>query len=121
MATIKVSCVICGDVTLPPKRVRLVVCNVEARSYYTFDCPRCGDEVRGPADKPLLRYALAGAGVRIEAWDIPAEALEAHDGPAIGWDDVLDFGLAMGQPSFSVTTDSASGDSTSTANRSPTT
>ena len=28
-----------------------------------------------------------------EPWAVPAEVLERHDGPALGYDDVLDFAL----------------------------
>lgn len=92
MTTIKASCPCCGDVELTPPLVRLVVCTVPDWSFYSFSCTTCHDEVRKPAGADVVKLLKAG-GVVPEAWSIPAEALEDHDGPMIGWDDVLDFAL----------------------------
>ena len=92
MTTIKASCPCCGDVELTPPLVRLVVCTVQSWSFYAFTCTTCHDEVRKPADADIVRLLTAG-GVAQEAWTIPAEALEEKHGPAIAWDDVLDFVL----------------------------
>jgi predicted RNA-binding Zn-ribbon protein involved in translation (DUF1610 family) len=89
---IKASCPTCGDVDLRPRQVRLVVCSVPERSSYAFSCPRCSAEVRRPADGEVVRLLRAG-GVVAERWDIPAEALEERTGPALGYDDLLDFVL----------------------------
>ena len=94
MTTIKASCPCCGDVDLTPPQVRLVVCSVSAWSYYTFTCPTGGHEVRTPADDHVVSLLMSG-GVRAVVWELPAEALEVHDGPAIGYDDVLDFALRL--------------------------
>jgi hypothetical protein len=92
MTTIKASCPSCGDVELTPAQVRLVVCTVPSWSFYAFTCGACRDEVRKPADSEVVRLLRSG-GVLPEPWAVPAEALEEHTGPAIGWDDVLDFAL----------------------------
>ncbi|MDP9418326.1 MAG: hypothetical protein M3P48_10985 [Actinomycetota bacterium] len=94
MTTIKASCPVCGDVELTPAQVRLVVCNRSEWSYYAFTCTSCKDEVRKPADEQIVALLVSG-GVRAEKWTIPAEALEVHAGPAISYDDVLDFALAL--------------------------
>jgi hypothetical protein len=94
MTTIKASCPSCGDVDLTPAQLRLVVANVPERSFYSFQCTRCRDEVRKPADEEIVALLVSG-GVRAERWQIPAEALESRGGPAISYDDVLDFALAM--------------------------
>ena len=96
MATIKASCPTCGDVELTAGQVRLVVCTVADWSYYSFTCDQCSDEVRKPAGAEVVSLLRTG-GVRAERWTVPAEALEAHDGPAIGYDDVLDFALWLEQ------------------------
>lgn len=96
MTTIKASCPVCGDVELTPAQLRLVVANVTERSFYAFRCTTCGDEVRKPADEEVVALLMSG-GVRAERWIIPAEALEARVGPSIGYDDVLDFVLALGR------------------------
>lgn len=92
MTKIKASCPQCGDVDLTPPQVRLVVCSVADWSYYTFRCDTCSDEVRKPATAEVVRLLKVG-GVVPEPWTVPAEALEEHIGPTIGYDDVLDFVL----------------------------
>ena len=94
MATIKASCPCCGDVELTPAQVRLVVCSVSEWSYYAFGCSTCGDEIRKPAGTEVQGLLRTG-GVAVERWVVPAEALEEHTGPAITYDDVLDFALRL--------------------------
>lgn len=92
MTTIKASCPGCGDVELTPQQVRLVVCSVKAWSYYGFSCPECLEDVRKPAGTDVVSL-LASGGVVAERWVVPAEVLEEHSGPALSYDDVLDFAL----------------------------
>ncbi|MBL8928927.1 MAG: hypothetical protein JNL54_02275 [Kineosporiaceae bacterium] len=92
MTTIKASCPSCGDVELTPPQVRLVVCSVKAWSYYAFTCGSCLEEVRKPAGRDVVALLVSG-GVIAEPWAVPAEALEEHHGPALSYDDVLDFAL----------------------------
>lgn len=92
MTVIKASCPSCGDVELSPRQVRLVVCSVEERSFYSFACSTCGDEVRKHAGEDVVALLRTG-GVLPERWVIPAEVLEVHDGPALSHDDLLDFCL----------------------------
>ncbi|GAB3684639.1 hypothetical protein [Angustibacter aerolatus] len=94
MATIKASCPSCGDVELTAAQVRLVVCSVNEWSYYAFGCDQCGDEIRKPAGKDVQSLLKTG-GVAVERWVVPAEALEEKSGPAISYDDVLDFALRL--------------------------
>src|SRR4051794_41865523 len=92
MTTIKASCPTCGDVELTAHQVRLVVCSVRSWSYYAFSCASCLEEVRKPAGRDVVALLISG-GVVAEPWAVPAEALEQHDGPALGYDDVFDFAL----------------------------
>ena len=92
MTTIKASCPSCGDVELTPVQVRLVVCSIKSWSYYAFTCTSCRDEVRKPAGRDGVAVLISG-GVVAEPWAVPAEALEEHTGPALTYDDVLDFAL----------------------------
>jgi hypothetical protein len=94
VTTIKTSCPMCGDVELTPAQMRLVVCNQPDRSFYAFSCTNCRDEIRKPADEEVVALLVSG-GVIAETWEIPAEALEDHLGPAISYDDVLDFALQL--------------------------
>jgi hypothetical protein len=79
-------------VELTPSQVRLVVCSVKAWSYYAFTCGSCLEEVRKPAGRDVVALLISG-GVVAEPWSVPAEALEEHSGPALDYDDVLDFAL----------------------------
>ena len=94
MTTIKASCPLCGAVELGPRDVRLMVCTQAPLSYYAFDCPGCRDEVRKNADEHVVSLLVSG-GVQPTVWDVPAEALEAHEGPSLSYDDLLDFGLSL--------------------------
>jgi hypothetical protein len=96
MTTIKASCPVCGDVELTPEEMRLVVCNRSELSYYAFQCTRCADEVRKPADSEIVALLKSG-GVAVTPWHIPAEALEEHSGPVISYDEILDFALWLEQ------------------------
>ena len=90
MTIIKASCPTCGDVQLTRDKVRLVVHTVATRSYYSFGCEGCGERVRKPAGDEVVRLLTLG-GVVPERIEVPAEALEEHEGPALTMDDLLDF------------------------------
>lgn len=96
MTTIKASCPVCGDIELTPVQLRLVVATAAERSFYSFRCTTCTDEIRKPADEEIVALLISG-GVKPERWVIPSEALEEHPGAALSYDDVLDFALALGQ------------------------
>ena len=95
MTTIKASCPLCGEVQLTPEDVSLMVCSSAPLSYYAFQCPTCHDEVRKPADDHVVSLLVSG-GVPATSWDLPAEALEVKAGPALDYDDLLDFALQLG-------------------------
>ena len=94
MTTIKATCPVCGDVDLTPRQLRLVVASQPGLSFYSFRCATCRDEIRKPADEEVVALLTSG-GVVAERWEVPAEALETRTGPVIGYDDVLDFALAL--------------------------
>jgi len=95
MTTIKASCPDCGEVELTPADVALMVCSIAALSYYAFDCHTCAREVRKPADDHVVSLLISG-GVPAQVWNLPAEALETKAGPALTYDDLLDFALHLG-------------------------
>jgi hypothetical protein len=99
VTTIKASCPACGEVELTSPDVTLMVCNQASLSYYTFGCPTCRDEVRKPADDHVVSLLMSG-GVRAVVWEVPSEVLETHTGPALSYDDLLDFALALGDTDF---------------------
>lgn len=90
MTEISVACPTCGTVTLTSERIRLVKCTVAAWSYYEFRCLKCGELVHKEAGSEIIDR-LGSAGIPTELWIVPDEALEQHTGPAISYDDVLDF------------------------------
>jgi hypothetical protein len=94
MTTIKATCPVCGELELTAEEVRLVVCSVAEMSYYAFDCRGCVDEIRKPADRRVVSLLMSG-GVQATEWKIPAEALEEKAGPALSYDDLLDFALLL--------------------------
>jgi predicted RNA-binding Zn-ribbon protein involved in translation (DUF1610 family) len=94
VTTIKGSCPACGEVELTPKDIALYVCGNAPRSYYSFVCPNCRDEVRKPATDHIVSL-LVSTGIRPRAWQLPLEALESKNGPALTYDDLLDFVLAL--------------------------
>lgn len=103
MTTIKASCPTCGEVEITSVDVRLMVCNVAARSYYAFWCPDCHDEVKKSADDHVISLLMSG-GVDATAWEIPAEVLEAHTGEPLSYDDLLDLVTALDrEPAISAT------------------
>lgn len=95
MTTIKASCPSCGEVELTPADVSLMVCSHAPLSYYAFNCPGCTMQVRKPADDHVVSLLVSG-GVPATVWDVPAEALEQRRGPALTYDDLLDFALHLG-------------------------
>ncbi len=99
MTTIKATCPVCGDVDLAPSDVRLTVAGSGSSdpaapgwATYTFRCSGCSDEVAKNADHEVVAL-LSSAGVRVD--HVPAEALEVHVGPALTYDDLLDFAMQL--------------------------
>lgn len=95
MTTIKATCPACGEVELTGDDIELMVCPTAPLSYYAFACPSCSDKIRKPADDHIVSLLISG-GVEAMVWDVPAEALEDRGGPALTYDDLLDFGLWLG-------------------------
>ena len=87
MTTIRAVCPRCGEVTLTAKEMEVQVCAQTQEGSYTFACPQI---VRRDADRHVVQILVSG-GVKVRVWDMPAELTETHEGPAIDWDDVLDF------------------------------
>lgn len=90
MTVIKTTCPICGDVTITPSVVRLVIHPDPDRSHYVFTCPVCDERVTKAACEQIIQM-LVRVGIVPERIVIPAEALEEHAGRPVTWDDVLDF------------------------------
>lgn len=90
MATIRATCGDCGDVELTTADVRVRVCLDDNAGSYHFRCPQCEMAVVKPAE-PRIVDLLAGSGVEVSMWRLPAELREPRFGPRIDHDDLLDF------------------------------
>jgi hypothetical protein len=90
MTTIKATCPTCGEVDLTAEDILLRIGAARAVNTYGFTCPECAEFVEKPADERIVRLLLSGGVIPVPV-HVPAEVLETHGGPAITYDDVLDF------------------------------
>jgi hypothetical protein len=90
---LSVLCPSCGEVDLSADQVWLVIASAKTRSQYRFRCSSCDQSVSRHADDTVI--ALLAELVAVEELEIPAEALESHDGPPLTPDDLLDLLLAL--------------------------
>lgn len=89
MTTIKATCPHCGEITLTPPDIDLRVDASGAQgSSYAFACPSCEGYVRKPADERIVRLLISGG---VEVLEPEAEPEPRFDGPALTYDDLLDF------------------------------
>lgn len=90
MATIRATCPTCGDIELTSRQMQVLVCSADRAAAYSFRCPVCRLIVTKPTDNRVVDV-LVSSGVPMRTWDVPAEINEVHTGPAISWDDILEF------------------------------
>lgn len=112
MVIIKTTCPTCGEVDLTADRVELRIAIGGNGSSYAFDCPRCCERIRKPADSRVVQLLISGGvAPEIEPANAPAavapaaQATEAaatakaqHPSrvgrpaaPPISYDDLLEF------------------------------
>lgn len=100
MAMIRASCPTCGDVELTTRDVRVLLCSTTYESSYAFQCPSCRVAVAKPAEARVVDVLL-GSGIALSVWHMPAELDEAKSGPAITYDDLLEFHFQLsGNPAL---------------------
>ena len=87
------SCPRCGDVDVTAEHMWLVLTDRSEHDHYFFHCPGCGQHVRRRANAITVR--LLERLVPVERIEIPAEALEPHDGPRFTEDDLIDLMLSL--------------------------
>lgn len=92
-ATFTATCSACGSVDLAADQIWLVLPTSPLPAHYDFHCPRCSTHVQRPADEATVAV-LVGL-VAVEVLDVPAEALEEHDGSALTVDDLIDLMLEL--------------------------
>lgn len=96
VATIRATCPDCGDVELSAQQMQILVCSADLAAAYAFRCPVCRLMVTKPTDHRVVDV-LVSSGVPLRTWDVPAEIEEIHDGPAITWDDLLEFHFRLSE------------------------
>jgi hypothetical protein len=98
--TVRASCPYCGSVGVP---ARAVSCGIDpagaGRGLCQFGCPVCARLVFFATDSDTARMLLA-QGARPFAGPAPFELLEADGRAPLGWDDALDFHLALSGTPF---------------------
>ena len=87
------SCPRCGDLDVSAEQMWLVLTDRSERDHYFFHCPGCGQHIRRKAHAMTVR--LLERLVPVERIEIPAEALEPHDGPPLTEDDLIDLMLTL--------------------------
>jgi predicted RNA-binding Zn-ribbon protein involved in translation (DUF1610 family) len=90
MAIIRASCPDCGDVELTSRDVTVRVNSATNEGSYAFQCPECQLAVSKAAESRIIDL-LVSSGVELFVWTMPAELLEERTGPAISYDDLLQF------------------------------
>ena len=60
MVIIKTTCPSCGEIDLTAEKVELRIALGGTGSSYAFDCPRCTDRVRKPADARVAQLLISG-------------------------------------------------------------
>ena len=94
MTTIRAVCPRCGEVTLTSADMEVQVCAQTQEGSYSFACPACTLPVHRDADRRVVQILVSG-GLKVRVWELPAELEEEKSGPAITWDDVLDFHMLL--------------------------
>ena len=112
MVIIKTTCPRCGEVDLTAEKVDLRIALGGRGSSYAFDCPRCTDRVRKPADARIAQLLISGGvSPNVVTPEAPAAEPVATDGvgearpaselrpaasarssaPTLTYDDLLEF------------------------------
>ena len=94
---VRAVCPTCGPVLVDAELLR---CEMEpatskpSRGLCELTCPGCS-RARLFSTAPAVVESLFQGGVQHSSGAVPFELLEAHAGPALSWDDLLDFKLAL--------------------------
>ena len=95
---VQADCPSCGEVLARPSALVCGVSEAEETALCEFLCPDCGRLLLrplAPTDVPTL--VLLGAR---KGRSLPFELLEAHSGPAVSWDEVLDLHFELERHKF---------------------
>ena len=89
----EVHCPDCGVTQLDGDQLWLVLAPSPLPDHIAFRCPDCGTLVRSHAHPEAV--ALLSDLVAVEELDVPAEALEPHDGKPLTEDDLIELMLDL--------------------------
>jgi len=99
VTSIRAQCPDCGDVQLTAEDLVVRVCADDETGSYTFQCPACERPVAKSASERIVEL-LVSSGVQMQVWRRPLELSEPRSGPAICFDDLLDFHLCLERPGW---------------------
>ncbi len=92
---VRTRCPWCGPVVVDGGLLR---CEREprtpSRGLCELDCPSCSQPILFSTARDVMQ-ALFDGGAKHPSGPVPFELLEAHAGPPLSWDDLLDFKVAL--------------------------
>jgi hypothetical protein len=94
-----VQCPTCDVVVMAAHEVTIRHCTDDGRWDYWFHCPTCDRRAAGRSNAVHALEAFA-VGSHLDAWQLPAEMYEPHDGPPLTLLDLLEFSLALTEPEW---------------------
>jgi hypothetical protein len=95
---VQADCPSCGDMLAPASALTCGVSEAEETALCEFPCPGCDRVLLFPlAPTEIATLVLLGAR---KARSLPFELLEAHSGPAVCWDEILDLHFELERQPF---------------------
>ena len=95
---VQARCPTCGEVVAEASALMCGVSEPDEAALCEFPCPYCQRALLIPVP-PIEIASLLLLGAQ-EAESLPFELLEAHSGPAVSWDELLDLHLELEARSF---------------------
>jgi hypothetical protein len=92
---VRLQCRKCGPLLVPAAELRCGLEPVGERGICELRCPICHRIILIPAIASVVEALFRGGASHITG-AVPFELLERHTGPALSWDELLDFKLALG-------------------------
>lgn len=95
---IEADCPTCGAVIAPASALVCGVSEADEKGLCEFTCPSCGRLLlHHLARDEVITLLLLGAR-KVDS--LPFELLEAHSGPAVSWDEVIDLHFELEHQAF---------------------
>jgi endogenous inhibitor of DNA gyrase (YacG/DUF329 family) len=87
---VEVGCPNCGAIVVPASSVVCATSEADHAALCALDCPTCGRPLFRPLETTDVS-TLFLFGAHPAEGSLPFELLESHSGPALSWDEALDF------------------------------